>query len=504
MTSSLTLATKPSRTVLLQNPHYFYIIVVVAVAARVHGLFISSIDADEGLYLVIAQNWLLGWLPYISVWDQHPPGLPALLAIVQNIVPDPVLGARLAAIVATMVTALMMHSFCVRYLHRPGVGLIAALLYIVCISRWTGLAANTEVFNNACTTAAAYLLYGAARSPSAGWLRAVIAALILGVGLQIKYVIFPEAVILCLGYLFASYRLNRDLRSLALVAGLLVLAGCFPTGIAILYFWLHGALQAFLGANIGSNVAYLQMMLPLASVVRFSVSGIAPVVASILIAGYVMMCSVRKHSFAVLSPAAWILLWGAAALIDVCLPLKFWPHYYFALYPPACIAGVLALWVEADDRRIRFSVGLVILFTVAVVLWVRGGARAGFVSEADAPRDVAGFLRQAGARDLGVFVYNYEPVIYALARLRPPTPYVEGYEMTWFSESSNVNGVTEIQRVMDASPDFVVLCAKPAGERAPDPLDDLMEHRLATYHLVHHVQDKSDDCVARIYKSQTG
>jgi 4-amino-4-deoxy-L-arabinose transferase-like glycosyltransferase len=500
MISSPALATMRNRSVLSADRHYYIIIVAVAVAARVHGLFISSIDADEGVYLVIAQNWLLGWLPYVSVWDQHPPGLPALLAIVQNIVPDPVLGARLAAVVATMVTALLMHSFCVRYFHRPGVGLIAALLYIICISRWTGLVANTEVFNNACTTAAAYLLYGAARAPSAGSLRAVIAALILGVGLQIKYVIFPEAVMLCLGYLFASYRLNRDLRSLALVAGLLVLAGCFPTGIAILYFWLHGALRAFLEANIRSNVAYLQMMLPLASVVRFSASGIAPVVASILIAGYVMMRFVRRRSFAVLSPAAWILLWGAAAVIDVCLPLKFWPHYYFALYPPACIGGVLALCAEAENQRIRFSAGLVTLFMVAVVLWVRGGVWASIVSEADAPRDVAGFLRQAGARDLGVFVYNYEPVIYALARLRPPTPYVEGYEMTWFSESSNVNGVTEIQRVMDSSPDFVVLCAKSAGERVPDALDDLMEHRLATYHLVHHIQDKSDDCVARIYE----
>ena len=500
MTRSLTLATTHNRTILSANRHYYLVIVAVAIVARVHGLFISSIDADEGVYLVIAQNWLLGWLPYVGVWDQHPPGLPAILAIVQNIVPDPVIGARLAAVIATMVTALLMHRFCVRYFHRPGVGLIAALLYIICISRWTGLAANTEVFNNACTTSAAYLLYGASRAPSAGPLRAVMAALILGVGLQIKYVIFPEAVMLCLGYLFGTYRLNRDLRSLARIAGLLILAGCFPTGIAILYFWSHGALRAFLEANIGSNIAYLQIMLPLSSVLRFSASGIAPVVPSILLAGYVMMRFIRRRSFPILSPAAWILLWGAAALIDVCLPLKFWPHYYFALYPPACIGGVLALCIEAENRRIRFAAGLIALFMVAILLWVRGGVRASFVSEADAPPVVAEFLRQSGAQDLGVFVYNYEPVIYALAGVRPPTPYVEGYEMTWFSQSSNVNGVAEIQRVMDLSPDFVVLCAKQAGERVPDVLDDLMEHRLATYHLVHHIQDRSDDCMARIYK----
>ena len=46
----------------------------LSLVLRYYSLFPSVIDSDESLYLIIAQQWLRGALPYQSVWDQHSEG----------------------------------------------------------------------------------------------------------------------------------------------------------------------------------------------------------------------------------------------------------------------------------------------------------------------------------------------------------------------------------------------------------------------------------------------
>src|ERR1035441_10454143 len=35
-------------------------------------LKVGGLDWDESLYIVMAQRWLQGDLPYVRIWDQHP------------------------------------------------------------------------------------------------------------------------------------------------------------------------------------------------------------------------------------------------------------------------------------------------------------------------------------------------------------------------------------------------------------------------------------------------
>ena len=323
------------------------LIIGVACLARVFTLFTASIDADEGVYLVMAQQWQHGGLPYVAVWDQHPPGLPALLVAVLDIVFDPVLGAHLAASAAVMATAVLIHLICWRHAYNARAGLIAALLYVICISRWPGLSANTEIFNNFLVTFAAYHLIAAARRPS-GLPRAVMAALVLGVGLQFKYVVFPEAVLFSLAYLVASYRRNRDLGSASVAAGFMILAGLLPTVFVVGYFWSKGALQTFLSANIGANVTYVALVPPIREIVYDSAGGMLPIIGAVLTIGYGFLCRAkwRPRWSATSSLQAWIFLWIVAAALDVCLPMKFFRHYFFALYPPGLS------WCHARSGRL--------------------------------------------------------------------------------------------------------------------------------------------------------
>ncbi|WP_270938807.1 hypothetical protein, partial [Falsiroseomonas oryzae] len=81
-----------------------------ALLLRAPGFVASVIDPDEGLYLLQAVAWLEGGWPWIAVWDMHPPGAPALLALVHALVPDPVIAMRLAGALAVAATATGLHA----------------------------------------------------------------------------------------------------------------------------------------------------------------------------------------------------------------------------------------------------------------------------------------------------------------------------------------------------------------------------------------------------------
>jgi hypothetical protein len=475
------------------------IIVIATVLARLPSLFPSSIDWDEGVYLIMAQRWLVGGLPYVQVWDHHPPGLPAFLALLQALSLDPVLGARIATSGAVGITAVVIHRFCWRYHDDAMAGLAAGLLYIVCISRWLGLAANPVTFDNACVAVASYLLYGAIFRPARGRSRVFAAAFILGCGLQIKYVVFPEAVALCLGYLALRWQRLRDLPTLWVHAGLMLLAGCLPTAASVFYFWMHGALSAFLGANLGSNMAYAMIIPDFRASVTTTLSGLAPIAGALaVIAGI----SVTRQQWRAVSPIQlWTLLWGAAALADAAMTLKFFAHHYFALYPPVCLACGLALAAVARRRSSRLTAAVILAFAAATPVWVIGAVRAANAARVDTTRDVARFLLDVRIAfpEMKLFVYDYQPVIYALTGLQPYTPYVLGSELSDFARSSKIDGASEIKRLMDLAPDFVVARVQPMLGPRPKPLDGLMAQRLSHYRCVASFVDRVDIGIIRIY-----
>jgi 4-amino-4-deoxy-L-arabinose transferase-like glycosyltransferase len=484
----------------LSTPLAVSLIVLAAVVARCFTLLTTSIDADEGVYLVMAQQWLQGGLPYVAVWDQHPPGLPALLAVVLTVVPDPILGARLAGGAAVLSTALLLYRFCTRYASDNTSGLIAALLYILCISRWAGLSTNTEIFNNFCVTFAVYHLFGAIRHPPSLW-RAAAASLALGIGLQIKYVVFPESVLLCLAYLFALFRRTSNPVATVGTGAMMIIAGCLPSALATLYFWQQGALAPFIEANIGANLTYVGLLPSVSDLLRDSASGLLPIVGAVVIIVFaIARCAAwRLHRADPLSMQMWVLLWILATALDVCLPMKFFRHYFFALYPPVCVAGALALAAVVAGRRKWFAYGLVILLATSLPMWGMGMLRAAPWSAEDVPRLVADTVLSAGATDGDLYVYRYQPSVYALTRIRPPTPYVMTLELSEFSQSAHVDGVAEINRILANQPRFIVKPAVAVGGLAA-PVDEVLARYLVSYRLVGQFTDEADRSVIQLFE----
>src|SRR3954447_25403913 len=81
---------------------------IIAVCMRAFSFSTTGLDWDESFYVVIAQRWLAGSVPYAELWDIHPMGVPAMFALGTWLVGDGLLAARLEALLAVAGTAALL------------------------------------------------------------------------------------------------------------------------------------------------------------------------------------------------------------------------------------------------------------------------------------------------------------------------------------------------------------------------------------------------------------
>jgi 4-amino-4-deoxy-L-arabinose transferase-like glycosyltransferase len=456
----------------------------LALALRYYSLFPSAIDADESLYLIIAQHWLRGELPYQTVWDQHSVGLPAFFAIIQFFFDGSVVAIRVTAALAVAATATIVYSTA-RLLERQRLAAaIAALFYIAWTSRWWALSANCELYLNMLIAGAMYILIREAISSSPQGrqlLRYCVASLLLGLAVQVKHVAVAETA-LFFGVLYVLHRRADPHRKAALIASA---AFCFllPSVLVVLYFTAHGLIAEYLQAVILYNVSYLGVHPTLAEVVmRVPRSFILPF-AIIIGAALAIWRSGDWHHRLVLG-------WAAAAIVDAALPGQFWGHYFILLLPAtALLTGYLAALVEREwpssDTQLRRT--RVLLAAMAFLACNPFGVYGDIMKTRalladDVPRSIA---RMIGPHpDDYIFVFNYQPIIYFLTGARLPSKHVlPGEWSQYYSSAAGVDPVAELDNVFRHNPTFVIFVdsdvvrmGAPAMQRLHDHLSDYVRY----------------------------
>jgi hypothetical protein len=434
--------------------------------SRTFSFSVAGMDWDESLYVVIAQRWLHGDLPYVAVWDQHPMGLPAIFAAVTWVIGDGLLAARVAGLLAVIGTAILLTRFLARTRNETIAGILAGLFYILYMAKPDGLASNTEVFNNLVVTAASLLLWNEMpanrNSVRAGVMFA--AGLLFGIGLQIKYVIFPEASLLCCTLLFFSWREGAGLGRTMRLAGVAMAGGLLPTAVATLYFWQAGALQPYLDANLRANVAYLDAPLTFTMVLFHLRFGLLPLIGLLpwpILVVLRMRDATLRGRFAGL--ALWAVIWLLATALDVVVPLKFWKHYFNALIPPLCLfTGLFVLLaIERSHRgwgwgwKPGIVAGVILLPIFLLMIKHAGDSRS--IGRINVPQAIAEQIGREGSDGHDVYVFNYDPLVYAYANAVPPTRFVLSIELSEFDGSSGAGSAGEINRILAASPRWIVV-----------------------------------------------
>ena len=450
----------------------FFWALTAAAFLRAFSYGTTGLDWDESFYIVVAQRWLHGSIPYADLWDIHPMGVPALFALGTWIIGDGLLAARLLALLAVAGTAALLWVFLDRYTRIRPAGALAGLFYLAYMSRPEGLAANTEVFNNLTVTAASFLLAGQiVTSPYAMRPATVFAAsLLLGVGLQLKYVVFPEAAALCGAALLWELGTAGSVRRTAGLACIAIAGGLLPTIVATLYFWQAGALQPYLDANLRANVAYVAEPITLGTVFMRLRYGLLPI-CGLLVWPFVLAILARPAGPRSRIICLWLAVWLVAACIDVILPLKFWKHYFNALIPPLCLMSGLALTLlaqrEAGQRevgqresaRYAWVMAAGIILTLAPAIWEMathvGDSRT--IGRPNVPREIADRITAGGSNGRDVYVFDYDPLVYAYANAVPPSRFVLGVELADFGASTGTSAEAEIGRILGTKPRWIVV-----------------------------------------------
>ena len=438
--------------------------VIAGVCRRAGAFHAAAMDWDESLYIVMARRWLEGDLPYVAVYDLHPVGLPALIAGAIWLLDDGLLAARLTAALAVAGTCAALFFAGARFTRSRTVGVAAALLYGIYMLRPEALAPNTELYNNLLVTLAAVLLFGQAERIRAGHqvqrTHALAAAALLGAGLQIKYVVAPEAAGFCLAFLFYWRRHGAGVGEIARLTGGLLLAGLAPTLAVVAFFWSQGALQPFLDATVGSNLAYVADV-PTSDEtlhrVFIALKPISPAIAGAALALALLGRRVQGGTRAVLHAAAF---WLFLSAVNVVLPMKFFAHYFYALLPPLCLlAAVLVASLGRPHPR------LALLARVFAVLLLAAPPLRAIAREVAAPADpllrateqVTACIREHPASRPGLYVFNWDPVLYETTRTPPPTRYVLPGELAVYADSAGVDPLAEIARILAGRPGHIVV-----------------------------------------------
>ena len=463
------------------------LLITTAFVLRAPSFRVSVIDWDESLYLILVQRWLQGALPYVSVWDQHPIGLPALLLILTWIGCDALLAARVAGTLAVAATAAVLYLFGKRLLSRPSVGLLAGIMYIIYMNRYQSLPANTELFTNFLVASAAYILWRVAMTAaSSGRLRTAsvcAAGLILGLGLQFKYSMLPEAVLLCSGLLLLAFLWRVPWQQVVSHGLLLILTGLIPTVVVIFYCWRAGILAVFLDANFTANASYIRVLPDTHQLLDGLRRGAAPLLPMLFggAIGLALGWQIRRTEPWDAATLGWVVLWLVSAGLDVILPLKFWPHYFNMLIPPLCLLAafaVVAVWQQGGRSSAASAAGLaLLLFVPAAYGDVTDMTKVRRRTLHDVPRLVA--ERIATSVGIGtVYVFNYEPVIYFLANVPPPTRYV-----LLPAEFGARELADEVQRNMNLRPYYIVVTDSPVVSLPPEAQDTVKDELAKSYVL---------------------
>lgn len=466
-----------------------------ALLFRAQGFRSSVLDPDEGLYMVQAASWLRGGWPFVAVWDMHPLGAPAMLAVVKGLVPDPVLALRLAGVVAVTATAVGLRAIALMLGAGRVAALAAGLLYVAHTTVLGGLATNTEILFAPWVTLAAFLLLREARREASPRPALVFAAgIAIGAALLVKQVAALEASALWLAMVAAAWAAGRLRPGRVLLLALVFAAGSgLPTGLVAFGYLLAGQFEPWAHGNFWAPLFY-GAVADGAPGPREGIALALPHLAFLGFAALGLLLGGRERRRAALPLLAWL----AGALASVLAPWKFWDHYFLILFPPLCLLAALGLaaaaerWVLAAHRAPALAAVAAILVAMPVVAGLSPRLAHGFgLRAADPPRQVAELARDILDPGQTLFVANWHPITYVLAGREPPTRFAFPGHLTGLHAGlTGIDADAELARVLARTP-AVIVVSRPRWEQMRPEAGAAIEATLAArYELAGHVEDE--------------
>ncbi|MCC7007870.1 MAG: hypothetical protein IT184_03565 [Acidobacteria bacterium] len=353
------------------------LLIVALLALRLPAL-VEPAGSDQYLYQYVGERILAGAVPYVDAWDQKPPGIFFVYALVRLAWPRPsataVADLAAAALLAVGLVALG------RRTAAPAIGWIAAALALLwghpAISRLGGVYVRGQCESFIAPAVVFALVFAAARPRT--WRTAASAGALVAAAFWLKYNALAYALPVTAALLWPTRGDTREIR-----AALAWLAAGFAavSTVVLVYFAAHGALEPLRMATLDYNLQYSGETYsgPL-SVMRYMLGiplerGRADMLWYLGLAGAMALIALRReraHARAILACA-----WIAAAVLSIATNgARNLPQYFVQAVPALAFAGAngfSALWAVR-----RVGPALVVLL-LAVGVWRVGVEAPSFV-----------------------------------------------------------------------------------------------------------------------------
>ena len=411
----------------------------------------------------MAQAWLNGHLPYTTIWDNKPPGIYAIFAVFQSLIPG-IKAIRIASVICISVLAWAVYGVTEALSRSRVAGMAAGCLLIVCSLSNDGLSSNTELFM-ACFTILAILALLKGAPP---WLT----GLLLGCGFMVKYVSAPE-ILVVLALLWHRRRTRRSVVEALFASSIPLL------GVTLLYF-SAGKLSLWWECGIASNFRRAEVPFHFQSVLT-AITQQSERWGTLYLTGAWVALRVAPEAVPFWFMPAWLI----AALIGAAAAGSFYDHYFLQILPPLCVAAGLALARLAPKWQLQLAA-----FILLASLPLHAGLLAlSQASGSDPQRIAAKELKAAGAQSL--YVFDAQPILYALTQLAPPSYYVLPSELVGNSlpKVAGVDPVKEVARILTKKPEFIARHSWPRDKKSTNALvyREMNQALSADYLLWRHI-----------------
>lgn len=469
---------------------------------RLPSWWVSVIDHDESTYIVIAQQLLQGKVLYADLCDTKPPGIFLIFGGIISLFGTSVAAIRAVTCVAIAFTAWVLYIINRRCGATIGIAILSGLAYILGVSahRW-GMAANTELWFNACTATAwcwgipLLRLADTANRPNNAYLYWALVGLTFGIGFVIKYVVLLDFGAFIALIAIWRLRQNTDWRQwVRLCIGIFyaVLAFALPFAMCWAWFDNYGYEAQFADAVFGITRRYpsaFNLWHAADLLGRFALSFLPLCLGAIVALGYAWRHR-HQHSAAQLTLVALPLMCGAALvaailpgkgfshyLLQPLLPLSLWAFGAAAIRPQK--RGEIGEYEEATYYKLPYFPQLrrttyLVAFLGLCCLGIIAANTLRFVAPADTRRDIATWL----APRLHPADLIYAPaatILYAWLDRPPLSPYVHSTLLSKPDHQKalqiDVNQV--LTNIVGQCPRFVVIETSPP----PPPI----AHYIAQY-----------------------
>lgn len=428
--------------------------------------FVSAVDWDEGLYILIASQWLSGHPPYTTVFEIKPIGIFAIFAAALGVLGDSIVSIRITTVATVYSTAVVLMLVAKRLFKSDVAGLVAAISYPILTLGLQGLSSNTElffIFFN--VLGLLFLLVSTSDSDFDRRkisLYALAAGLSFGAAVQIKYTVAIEIVLFIVYFVLARY---RSLRHASNVIAMLAIGGVIPSIVAVFYLWAQDALALFLASNFDANKRYVAMGTSQEIWIGLKHAFQDWIKWSWVPLAAIVFMRVRARQSPSTDRILWfVLLWLAVGFAEASLTLKFYKHYYLVTMPPLCLllGHASARWQTAVGHRrtlilvLAIALGFPVVRTVekSYLPWIST-----YLTEGDANMNIARYLKGRISSEDYIYVVNGKPIVYFLTKARLPTRYVFPPLIISgpISRVANVDYPGEVERIFDKAPRAVLI-----------------------------------------------